>query len=247
MMAIKKGLKQAIDNVSDGAKKQLNLGIATYDTPEFLTKVLVDYEEIHPECNVSIYKRRTLDIAYGGMTGIDFYFSYLPLDAKLNHYIVAEDRMAVIIPNSLFAKVYGDKAGEIRLSLQNTGDLSVVREMPFILLYDRTAQLSLDLSCVFSDFNFFPQNTIKTENRELNFQMCLAGKGCFVAPYYTCRAKLNSQKAANVSDFTIYNLNTNSVDAKIAISYERTRKLSKLDEDFLKTAKKSITDWITSF
>lgn len=161
-----------IDNVTTKRRSRITIGISTYDVPPFLSDLLMRFTEKYPQYDVSVVKRLHSDISHN-MLGVDLYISYLPLDEDLEHVVLIDhDPYHVIFHKALAEKIYGVQWPSLEKKLQETRNLSLLQEMPFLVLKDRQGQLARDLNSIFQQYQFTPKVGFLSENGDLNAEMC---------------------------------------------------------------------------
>lgn len=122
-------------------------------------------------------KRQVTDIA-SHMDGVDLYFSFLPLDPNLEHIrLIEKDRLALAVRQSLLAQHFSGSLSSLRQELAEKGGLSLLRHMPFILLYDRKGDEIPLTRQLFRWAGFSPVVGFQSDNGDLNTSMCLRGFG----------------------------------------------------------------------
>lgn len=231
-----------IDNVTTKRRSKITIGISTYDVPPFLPDLLMRFSEKYPQYDVSVVKRLHTDISHN-MRGVDLYISYLPLDEELEHVIlINHDPYHAIFHKSLAEKVYGDRWPSIEEKLIETRDLSLLKEMPFLVLKDRQGQLARDLNSIFQQYNFTHEIGFLSENGDLNAEMCVKGAGCLLAPTDFMNRRFFASPSRPADNLLHYPIDITGFDPKLAICYEKGKHLHTAEICFLKEARLLFTE-----
>lgn len=231
-----------IDNVTTKRRSRITIGISTYDVPPFLSDLLIRFSEKYPQFDVSVVKRLHTDISHN-MRGVDLYISYLPLDEELEHItLINHDPYNVIFHKSLADKVYGDHWSSVEKVLLETRDLSLLKEMPFLVLKDRQGQLARDLNSIFQQYHFTPKVGFLSENGDLNADMCLKGAGCLLAPTDFMNRRFFASASQASDDLLHYPIEITGFESKLAICYEKGKHLHTAEICFLKEARALFTE-----
>ncbi len=226
-----------IDNVTTKRRSKITIGISTYDVPPFLPDLLIRFSEKYPQYDVSVVKRLHTDISHN-MLGVDLYISYLPLDEDLEHVILIDhDPYQVIFHKTLAEKIYGDHWPALEEELRITRDLSLLKEMPFLVLKDRQGQLARDLNSIFRQYQFTPKVGFLSENGDLNAEMCLKGAGCLLVPKDFMNRRFYSLASRTPDDLLHYPIEITGFEPKLAICYEKGKHLHTAEICFLKEAR----------
>lgn len=213
-------------------QNQLTIAVATYDTPPFLSNLLLEFSKSYPQYKTAIVKRLVRDVA-SNMKGINLYFSFMPLDDNLEHYYLFEDQLCLAVSKDLTSMIYADRWNRIEDDLLKSRSLSLLKELPFILLYDKNGDLSQDLEYIFRQYHFSPDIGFSSENGDLNFSMCLKGAGALIGPQDFLRRKL-CQYAKDISDsIALYPIDPCGLKVALALSYEKGRDLTLAEKRFI--------------
>lgn len=237
ILSVRNRMFEDIANVTDKRHRKITVAVATYDTPPFLPELLQRYSQLYPHYEVSIVKRLTSDISHN-MSGVDLYFSFLPLDEDLEHiFLLDDDPFVVCINQTLLDNTYGFRWSGIEERLLATRDLSLLRELPFVLLYDRNKLLSRDLNHMFRQYAFTPQVGFQSENGDLNVTMCIRGVGALLAPRDFFLRKLDQYFAAATTTMKLYQINPMGLKSTLAISYKKREQLNPAELHFIELAR----------
>ena len=244
MLKAKDNMLRNIAYLTDKRRKKITIGIATSEAPPFLPGLLAKFASNYPEYEFVVVKRPAEDISHN-MSGIDLYFSFLPLDKNLEHVLLIEDDKFVVVANKLLlGNVYGKRWPSVEQKLIETEDLTLLKDLPFIMLHDKHGNIAQALSIVFESAGFSPVVAFQSDNGDLNASMCVQGIGAYIGPADFCRRKFESYSTITAGDDSlgIYRIKTPGVSAVLALSYEKGKKLHPVEKRFIETAR----DYIAS-
>lgn len=230
---------QQIAFVTENRRKKITIAVSTFDVPPFLPELLSKYKAKYPNYDAVVVKRQASDIAYN-MNGVDLYLSFLPLNPSLENIILSQDHFVAIGLKELFTNTYGGKWQKMEQELLAHKKLSVIRDIPFIMLYDKNGILSRDLDHIFKTYDITPRVGFQSENNELNAEMCACGAGVMLAPYDYCIRKFRLDTTEKRNQFGIYPIDTPDLDACIAISHEKGKHLTPAEKHFIELARQHL-------
>lgn len=217
LLRIYTSMLEDIQDVTTRRRKKITLGIPTFWTPPYLPALLSLFRKKYPEYEVAVVRRQHADIEHN-MNGVDLYFSALPLSPHLENQIILEnDPFHVTFHRSLVAQYFPDRWPDIEKRLNETQDLALLKELPFIALRDRYGQLLQSLTLIFNEYHMSPVFGFNSENFDLNEHACINGMGCLL----TTRSHALHFMRQNASDILTYPINVSSFETKMAISYKK--------------------------
>lgn len=224
---------QNVEDVTQKRRSSISVAVPTSSAPPYFTTVLISYLSKYPEYKVDVVKRQQADITHN-MAGVDLYLGGNPLPAGLSNYVILEsDPYCVAFQRCLAQEVFGERWPEIDAKLKQTGDLSLVKEMPMLVLRDRYSQINEDLRLILDEYHFMPNIALNSENSEVNREYCLAGKGCLIAPESMINHYFFFDQDEATKTMLSYPIRVKSFETKMAISYEKGRHLHAAEIGFI--------------
>ena len=106
--------------------------------------------------------------------------------------------------------------------------------MPFILLRDRYGHMTQDLSCIFEEYGFTPVAGFNSENFELNSQVCYNVMGCLLVEEIYVERHYFGNRNLDTQELLSYPIHVSSFETKVAVSYEKGKRLHAAERCFLK-------------
>lgn len=168
--------------VTTASRAPLTLGISTYSHLPFLSELLSRFQRICPDTAVRVVRRPHAQISRC-IQDMDLYLSYFPLPRDVKPIITIDmSPFCACFRERLALACYGKNWEARRRRLEETRDLSLLKELPFILLLDGDGQLAIDNRACFDTAGFTPNAAFSSENCELNAALCRNGSGVFLAP-----------------------------------------------------------------
>lgn len=226
-----------MENITQKRRSKITVAIPTCTTPASLADIILAYQAKYPNCEVAILKRQHSDVVHN-MNGVDLYLSYLPLsDGLENVPLIEHDPYCVTFHQSLAERTYGERWPEIEEQLILTQDLSVIREMPFLLQRDRYLRLAEDMRLIFQEYAFEPVVAINSESSGLNEILCQQGVGCLLAAESHISRRFFDGDSVPMPELLSYPIKVASFDTKLCISYEKGKRLHTAERYFIEEAK----------
>ncbi len=223
-----------IDAVTVRRRSKIAIGVPTYGEPPYLADLLVRYNTAYPQYEVSVVKRLHSDISHN-MNGVDLYLSWLPLDEDLESVpILDPDPYCVFFRRSLAERIYANQWPSVAENLSASHDLSLLSEMPFLLLYDRLGHLSSDIDRIFKQFQFTPLSGFASENYLLNADLCLRGTGCLLGTSSFIRHYYSRAEPSLLRDMLCYPLEVTGFRPLLAVCYQKGKHLHDAEICFIK-------------
>ena len=233
LLSIYNGMMTEIESIRQDRRRRLTIAVPTYCTQPYLLEFLGRFQTKHPEYEITVIKRLHTDIAHN-MSGVDLYLSYLPLSPDLENDILLEsDPYYVTFQKALAERVYGSRWEDVERQLVRTRDLSVLREMPFILLRDKYGQVTQDLRDIFAEYRFKPIVSFNSENYEMNHQTCYNGLGCLLATGSIIKRSFYANQGLNTGELLSYPIKVTAFETKMAISREKGKRLHTAEQQFI--------------
>ena len=220
LLRVYTGMMEEIKDVTQKRKRKITLGLPTFWTPPYLPDLLTRFREKYPEYEIALVKRQHNDIEHN-MNGVDLYFSSLPLCPHLENHILRDpDPFHVTFQRALAEKVYGSRWAAVEGQLLRTGDLSLLKEMPFIALRDRYGQLAQSLELIFGEYHLSPVFGFSAESFDLNEYACVSAQGCLLSTQSHTQWWFHKNPEQTAGLLT-YPIRVTSFEPKVAISHTK--------------------------
>lgn len=239
LLRIYNGMMEDIRDVTTKRRKKITLGIPTFWTPPYLPELLKVFHEKHPEYEVAVVKRQHTDIEHN-MSGVDLYLSALPLSPYLENIVLRDhDPFYVTFRRDLAEKTYQNRWDTTEKQLIQTQALSVIKELPFVILRDRYGQFVQSLNLIFNEYHFNPSIGFDSENFDLNEHACLDGLGCLLSTQSHVE-QLSRRLGEQRKDILSYPVRVSSFETKLVISHPKGLHLHAAEVRFLEEARQLV-------
>lgn len=232
-----------ISSISEKDKTAITLAIPTTETPQFLPGLLTEFSVVHPEYKIKIISCQPKEAAKVSAT-FDLYFSALPLGNDLEHVPILDcGTYAVAFTPDLASHIYGARWPEVEERLLHERNISVLHEMPFILLLNQLSEVVLDHQIIFQEAGFEPEVAFQSASSELNANMCSLGSGVYLSTMDRVNHRFCSTGKYN--DILIYPIDTSISPVMVALSHRKGMRLTKADRCFIETAREYLKKYVT--
>ncbi len=226
-----------INDITLHRRSKLTIAVSTYSEPPFLLDLLSRFHDEYPQYELSVIKRQQTDILHN-MHYVDLYINYPPVEEELEIIpLIEDDPYCVTFSKSLADQVYGIRFASVEEELLETGNLALLCEMPFLLLYDRHNQMALDLEKIFREYAFEPVVGFVSENGDLLDQMCPLGVGALLHPTSYIQHLYCSGGKDLPEDLLSYPINVTSFPTELALCHEKGKRLHAAEHCFVKAAR----------
>lgn len=226
-----------LDDIRNSRRGELRIGISHTRGQTILPLILPKFSRRYPQVDLHVIEGSTHILEESLEKGrIDVLIGFAPFMVDCAEYRnLMTEHLFLIIPTSLMNEQFGERATEILEEYRKTLDISLFRNMPFVLLR------SGDRIRAITDREFFrrgisPKIRIETQNIQTAFALASEGMGITVcsqmyleSPFVISgHADYDSRKKVEILPFSSQELNDS-----IAIAYNRERYLSKIASDFI--------------
>ena len=226
-----------LDDIRNSRRGELRIGISHTRGQTILPLILPKFSRRYPQVDLHVIEGSTHILEESLEKGrIDVLIGFAPFMVDCAEYRnLMTEHLFLIIPTSLMNEQFGERATEILEEYRKTLDISLFRNMPFVLLR------SGDRIRAITDREFFrrgisPKIRIETQNIQTAFALASEGMGITVcsqmyleSPFVISgHADYESRKKVEILPFSSQELNDS-----IAIAYNRERYLSKIASDFI--------------
>ena len=226
-----------LDDIRNSRRGELRIGISHTRGQTILPLILPKFSRRYPLVDLHVIEGSTHILEESLEKGrIDVLIGFAPFMVDCAEYRnLMTEHLFLIIPTSLMNEQFGERATEILEEYRKTLDISLFRNMPFVLLR------SGDRIRAITDREFFRRGIstkirIETQNIQTAFALASEGMGITVcsqmyleSPFVISgHADYESRKKVEILPFSSQELNDS-----IAIAYNRERYLSKIASDFI--------------
>ena len=237
---VKDKMLRDIANVTDKRRRKITLGIPPYDIPPFLPDLLTEYKKSYPQYDYAVIERDDVDISHN-FNGIDLYICYMPIDPNTERiFITEDDYCALVISDELIQKTYGKRWKTIEKALMKKHDLSLLKDVPFIMPLKKYGYQSRYITNIFNEYSFSPTVSFESDSGELNASMCIRGEGAYLGHRDYCERKFSKYIDPENGPLKLYRIKTFEAKSDLVICYQKGKHLHPAETSFIETAKKQV-------
>lgn len=238
MLDIKEKMLYDITESLSADERHLTIGIPTYEDPPYLAGLLAYFSQEFPQIRVDVKKKRDTAIQEC-MKDISFYFSIPPLNEHLAHVcLIRNDLNGLVARQSLLEKTFGSAWKETERKLLETGDLTLLKKLPFLFVQDAKGRLQRQSELLFEEAGFEPIISFCSDNGNLNSAFCLQGKGAKTGTVFLLRASFQEQLDVGEDPLRLFALRTRRESLPVALSYRKGKEFTPVENCFLTAARR---------
>jgi DNA-binding transcriptional LysR family regulator len=240
ILDIKRQTQTVLDEIGEGGRGELRIGISYTRGQAILPLLLPAFSRRYPLVELHVTEGSTHVLEEDLDRGrIDVLIGFAPFMVESAEYTeLMKDHLYLVLPKTLMAQSFGNKAQEVLDEYKENMDISLFKDLPFILLKEGD-RIRAIVDREFYAKGLKPQIKLETQNIQTAFALASEGMGLAVCPElylgssYVTPGMSQSlvRKKVDVLPFS----NSLSQDA-IAIGYNRERHLSHFALDFINTA-----------
>ena len=229
---------QEINEVKEEKRGELTIGISHTRGRLILPKVLPEFMEQYPLIEVHILEGNTRELweALRDET-IDMAVGPCTEDAKDMVFTeLAEEDVVLAISEDLFKKLPKEKADYIRNTLIQTGKISCLKDMSFLL--NKEGNISRDVADeIFKEENMKPHTVVGTENIETVGEMCAAGIGVAFYPTSLLHTLLMDN---SLGELQLFRLKYPWTHMEVSVVYRKGKYVTKAMHELIQIMKKEV-------
>ena len=237
MLDIQRQTAIVIGDINGNRRGELRIGVSHTRGQAILPLLLPDFRRAYPLAELSVVEGSTKELEADLERGvIDVLIGFAPfLLESAETMELSREHLHLIAPRCLLDEAFGDRADEVRAVYREDHDVTVFRDLPFVLLKkgDRIRAL---VDAEFRRRGIEPEICLETRNIQTAFALAAEGMGLTVCPTmylnsrYTISGQADSYTRSKVDIFPFFDRGSTDV---IAIGYNRDRYLSQIAKDFI--------------
>ena len=233
-----------IDDINKNIRGELRIGIGHTRGQAILPIVLPEFSRLHPLVEITVVEGSSEELEDGLDKGlIDVIIGYAPFLLSTCETIeLRKENMFLLVPKDLINEHFGrEKALEILESHRNKADITLFKDLPFVLLREGDRIRTL-VDREFYHKNMNPRIAVEIRNIQTAFALCAEGMGLTVCPeiYLDSLYTILGKDSYIRSKIEVLDFYDNPMEDTIAIGYNRERYLSRVADDFIKLTKERV-------
>lgn len=211
--------------ISNTIRCKVVLGVPPMDLPPFLPQVLKECSQKYPEYELTINPKNYTEVA-------DLTFNIDPPDKGMESIpLIENDPFVVVISHTLAEQIYGNHWSEKECLLKQEQDLSILQQMPFLLLYNNKC-LHSPLDTLFQNAGYTPKEAYKSVDSNLLCSLCITGAGAYIGPWDYCRRKFGPLLDEINGSLSCYPLKT-TISTTLSLTYPKGKHLNQAEKRFV--------------
>lgn len=240
ILDIKHQTQTVLEEIGEGGRGELRIGISYTRGQAILPLLLPAFSRRYPLVELHVTEGSTHVLEEDLDRGrIDVLIGFAPFMVESAEYTeLMKDHMYLVLPKTLISQTFGDKAQDVLNEYRQTLDISLFKDLPFILLRqgDRIRAI---VDREFYAKGLKPHIKLETQNIQTAFALASEGMGLAVCPeLYLGSSYVTSGMSQSIvrQKVDVLPFSNSSAQDAIAIGYNRERHLSRFAIDFINTA-----------
>lgn len=232
-------LEGELSDIADNQKGELRIGISFSRGQTILPLILPNFSKQYPHVELKVTEGSTQVLEDRLSKGlIDVMIGYAPFMCECAEtFPIMQDRLYITIPNSLLKEKFHNDVDKILWDFRQSGDFSLFKDMPFVLLKEGDRIRSL-VNKEFKRVQMKPFIKLETESVQTAYFLSAEGMGIsFIPQLYLDSPYVNAQKTT----VTCLPCFQNHKPDIIAIGYNKERYFSKIAQDFISLCQKTFS------
>lgn len=227
-----------IADIKDFSKGQLTIGISHTRGRKLLPEVLPIYKESFPNIRLHLKEGNSRELDADLLHGdVDLIIGMLPFRVdNIETVPICQEEILLMVPDSILEKYFPNRFLEMKQSLRENPDLSLLKDCPFLLIKKGNRVRSL-ADEMFEEAQISPDIILETENIET--VMALSAKGMGITFYPKMLISNHNERQTFLYEYTglnLFSLNYPKAHGVLAIGYHKGHYLSRATKEFIRIA-----------
>ena len=136
ILDIQRQTVSAIDDANHNRRGELRIGISYTRGQAILPKILPDFSRLYPYAEITIFEGTTEKMEDDLSKGqIDILIGFAPFLLETAEYMpLIREKMFLVAQKDLLQQSFGDKTASVLESYRKSRDITVFKDIPFVLL-----------------------------------------------------------------------------------------------------------------
>lgn len=169
---LENNLSRELDQLSDGAKGHINIGIPSSRSLDVIPGILSDYLAEYPNVTINIVDGLTHHFEEELLAGrLDFFIGIKPhAHPDVEIVPLIREQLYVVLSNNLLKRYFPDEYPACKERFAKGIDLHEFEQVPFIL-YDEDSRISSELSRFLSEQKIRLRTRVSSNNGQLRIEL----------------------------------------------------------------------------
>lgn len=221
------------ENYVVSRKDTVRVGISIFGAPSFLPQLIQNFQERYPGYRVVVVKQETYSAT--NFSGADLYFPPIPLDDSLEHIILLQDHICVVVHQALLERTFCAQGDKTCSNIAEYGGLASFEALPFVDVQRPNGQESrLKLIC--RRMGFHPSAVIWADSLQTSLSLCADGYGAIVIMEDSFKRELSHLPEEKAADLRSFMIPACEKDTILAIGYQKGKTLTSIEQQFIQVA-----------
>ncbi len=240
ILDIKHQTQTVLEEIGEGGRGELRIGISYTRGQAILPLLLPTFSRRYPLVELHVTEGSTHVLEEDLDRGrIDVLIGFAPFMVESAEYTeLMKDHMYLVLPKTLITQTFGEKAQDVLDKYRRTMDISLFKNLPFILL-KQGDRIRAIVDREFYAKGLKPHIKLETQNIQTAFALASEGMGLAVCPeLYLGSSYVTSGMSQSIvrKKVDVLPFSSSTAQDAIAIGYNRERHLSRFALDFINTA-----------
>ena len=244
MVNLKYESESMMRDIRANEKGQLRIGISYSRGQALLPRVLPEYSEAHPLVDLSIVEDNAPELQAKILQGaLDVIIGFLPFSSPdLDYRPLFDEHFYLVLPKELCRETYGEKMGGLLKRFSDSGDLSLFRELPFVLLR-KGEHIRKKIDAELRHQNLSLNVRIETSNTQTALALASAGMGATIVHEILLKSSYTLGGLSNPATrekVEIIPFKNETLRDTIGIGFHKERYLPKITKDFIELCEEKL-------
>lgn len=237
MLDLKKQSDLLLGDINDSLRGELRIGVSHTRGQAILPFLLPEFNRRYPKAELSIAEASTTELEKSLERGkIDVMIGFMPvMSESAEMQPLMKDRLMLVLPKTLLAEHFGSHADRICEKYRESKDISLFKDMPFILLKENE-RIRKVVNREFTARGIYPIVRTETQNIQTAFSLASEGMGISICPELYLKSKYTVPGLSFPEmheKITVLPFSGTAGYDTIGIGYNRDRYLSRIAKDFI--------------
>lgn len=238
ILDLKEQSVKELADIKDFKRGDLYIGVSHTRGRAFLPEVLPYYSEKFPNINLHLLEGNSKELDTALLRGdVDLIIGMLPFNVENVETVpLCNEEVLMIVPDNILIKYFPNNHEEIKESLANNVDITLLQDCPFLMVNERN-RVRIIADEMLNEKQIKPNIILETESIETVLALSVKGMGI---TFYPKTLMYNKSLVFDKNTFpgtNIYHLKYNKTHGTLAIGYQKNRYLSQAAKEFIKIAK----------
>ncbi len=225
-------------DIKDFSKGRLTIGMSHTRGRRVLPEILPVYREQFPNIELRLREGNTRELDAELLHGdVDLIIGMLPIKGEdIETVPLCEEEILLVVPDVLLEKLYPGQVPQIRARLEDSSDLTLLADCPFLLINtgNRVRTLAEEM---FADAQITPPVVLETENIETVLALSIKGMGAtFYPKMFMTENDEWRRSLAQTAGLGLYHLNHPKAHGVLGIGYHKGHYMSRATQEFIRIA-----------